>query len=153
MDSIKLNSFSIAFVIIFLIFSCGTKDVHKGVEIYDKKLVEFWELYLTAFKSQNIEFLLENSNPEIQCGNCGIEQDSTEWFQAKYLFDYHIDKIMPPLNKKYTVLEVDFSNTDFKNGKIYRVNYFMKKGEGYNLIYSILEKDNKFKFIGMFTVP
>ena len=141
------------FMIITLLLACDTKQESNNSEHQD--LVKFWNTFKSAMKDNDMNFLSKNSYSKIQCGNCGIEPDSIEWFTAKEFYKTHIKKIMPPSREDYSV-SLDNQNENIlasKAEKLYRINYAMEAEEKYNIIYTVKKYDGQFKFEGMFTVP
>ena len=140
------------FAIACIFFACNNSIIEEEKERSEVNI--FWKKMESAFKDKNTDFLIENSYYRIQCGNCGIKPDSIEWFEADYLYFNHLDKIAPPLkNKSYSITQDTVNIEKTKNKKLYRINYPVSGVKNFNLIYSIIEEEQNFKFQGMFTVP
>jgi len=89
---------------------------------------------------------------KLQCGTCGLSTDSTEWLESRELFNKHLGNIKPPLNKEFSISLINELSEE-RIERVYRVNYALGFNEKFNLIYTIIENNNDFKFRGMFMVP
>ena len=141
-----------------IIFSFSCKTNTNTEPRYEKKeekgeLTIFWTTFQNAVKNNDYFFLIQNSLSKIECLDCGIIPDTTEWYPAELVFGSYLEKIVAPSNKDY-IISHDVGNVPLNQGeKIHYINYIINGRRSYNKIYSIIEKEKEFKFRGMFTVP
>lgn len=109
-----------------------------------------WEDIQNAIKENRISFLLDISKDTLECIECN---DGKNRISKEEFFSEHIKQIKQPNNKKYSIQIEDIEDESGFN-KRYRINYKEKfKGNNYNTIYTVLEKENKIQFQGVFGIP
>lgn len=134
-------------VTIFAILFFGCKNVNN-----DFQKLDAWEKILEAVEEKNIDFLMKISSDSLQCVECN---NGKSLVIKKLFFKEHFDQMkLVSRNEKYSYfLEKDIKlNSEFD--EIIRISYKKKfEGNKYDIIYTIKKKGEKFKFIGVFSIP
>ena len=135
---------SYVLMLIILFSSCINKTK-------DYKKLEIWEKILKSVEEENINYLLKISSDTLQCVVCNNGKD---WIKKELFFKNHINQMQLGGNKNYSYYMDDINDSNNKFKKRYRITYSKKyKGNKYDIIYTILQNNNKIKFQGVFSIP
>lgn len=120
----------------------GIKHEYTGLD-------SIWLRFAKAMELKDIQFLINNSTDSITCYDCKIGSNSDKiYFNSSFIFKNYIDKIMhlPKLSDKpFSTYQV--------NSDIIKITYNInssKAPEGaYDLVFTLVKKDEKYLFEGM----
>lgn len=135
---------SILFVILLATGCESSKqaDNDKVLTYADSLWIEFY----FALKTENLNYLIENSLDTIQCAECDISIQN-EYHKSEFIFKNHINQLIH-LN---SLKGKEFSS--FQDHEVIHITYFIysKNAEenGYNLIFTFIQTKDGFKFKGM----
>lgn len=141
----KPTQFKLILFIVVLIFSCNDNQSQK-----EFKRLKVWEGIQLAVKENRIDYLLEISKDTLECIECN---DGESWILKEEFYSNYIKQIEQSKNKEYSIYSEEIGD---ENGFItlHRINYAEEfKGNSFNTIYTILEKENEIQFQGVFSVP
>ncbi len=143
-----MNFIKYIIVIILFLSSCNTDKVQKTESNHSDADI-FWMQFVKAMETNDINFLIKNSLDTISCFDCNIDiENETNYFDAKFIFQNYKDKIMhlKLLSKKdYSISELDSNLIKI----VYRVDALKAPEGGYSLIFTLLNKNEKYYFQGM----
>lgn len=142
----KINQFIIKIIFIGLITSCGNQKSQN--EEFERLAI--WEDIQIAIKENRTSFLLDIAKDTLDCVECN---NGKSRISKTDFYSEHLNQIRQPKNKKYNFYTEEI-NIESESIKKHRINYSEEfKGNKYNTIYTIIEKENKIEFQGVFSVP
>lgn len=131
-------------ILILLVPSCITK-----AKSYQK--LEIWENVLNAVKNENVNYLLEISSDSLKCIECNNGRD---WVKKEVFFENHLNQMRLGEEKKYSYFKEDVIEKNSQFTEKFRVIYSKQnKGNKYEIVYTLLQGDNKIKFLGVYSIP
>ena len=130
-------------ILMLLLSSCFNKN--KGFQKND-----VWERIIEATERKDTEYLLNISRDTLQCLECN---NGESWINKEDFFKKKINQMSLARSKEYTYF-IEELKSDEGFDKRVRISYLEDYKENeYSIIYTILTRENKIQFLGVFSVP